>query len=273
VFEQPDGSPKNQTSEQPEKPAKAGEETTDEPDDENHESTSVFSRDYLIAEAITTLPDGTKQTTIVAESLHYGNACYVLRGDVLSQLSETIGQPLDWKSIFSYFKVTARQLGARSFHHTIGGDLVAKVSAYLSSSEEQAMSELASKWLTGKKMIYDDDMHATRWNRLPRFVRDNIEGNLDVRARLEAWANAIVMPARGLRLPLSKVVNKPKPASVPVEPEAASASEPQTELDRLSAENARLQSELDKANQAKVELEAKLRQIQALLGQAATNNG
>lgn len=204
------------------------------------ERTPYFSSDYVLTEVTERMPDGEITTHIIAESPNYGNACYVLRGDTLKCLSETLKQPITWQEVFSYPKITARQLGAKDFRHTRGANVPERVLTYFEEELKHTMKPVAKKWFTGGKMLFDNkSLLVTRFNRLPVRLVSRITPQLAaIRTDMLSWLD-IPNPT----LVQDSQVDEPDGETVSIEDVQASLARLVVEHDRILDENKRLSEE------------------------------
>ncbi len=129
------------------------------------ERSSDFSG-YVFIEI--TKPSG--ETYVIADSPEQGNACYVVRSDIMHEMSTLTGKTITWEDLLRYPKETARQLGASRFYHT-GEDTFEKALAHMEQPLPVLLRVIAEKWLTTGQYTYTSEMEPTRHNRLPRDIR------------------------------------------------------------------------------------------------------
>lgn len=216
----------------------------DEKDDD--ERTPYFSSDYVLTEVTEKLPDDEVITHIIAESPNYGNACYVLRGDTLGCLSNTLGESITWQEVFSYPKITARQLGAKDFRHTRGANVPERVLTYFDDELTHTIRPIAKKWFTGQKMLFNESLQVTGFNRLPVRLVGNVAPRLaTIREEMLSW-----LDSPNLALVRDVRVDEPNGETISIEDIQASLSRLVVEHDRLLDENRRLSEENERLTNA-----------------------
>ena len=231
-------------------------ETEESGEEEEPQSGELF-KDYIIAEITQHLENGTDIVHVVAESMHYGNSCYVLRGDILLQMSALTGKQLTWRDVYKERKNTARQLGAQDFRHPKNTDLPGRVLKYLSTNTESILRRIALKWTSGTKPIYDANMEQTRWNRLPGSIRDTIASDPDAaRTMLDAWKDTLstsILPSEIGRIVHTGIETPEPPVGQPA-------------MESTEIENSSLRKELRETKAKLAEAEAKLATLRDVLG-------
>lgn len=160
VFSDPDDTLRPEQQDETDQP------TSDpESDNESDESgSSGFGADYKIAEIVHTREDGSRIVHAIAESPIYGNACYVLRGEVLEEWNQLTGVELTWRDVFRLYKQPARQIGARNFRHYENSDVPAKVLSYIKEDPLYIVSHVFNRIFED---YFDENLQPTRKNRLP----------------------------------------------------------------------------------------------------------
>jgi hypothetical protein len=230
-------------------------------DTETEESLSAeFFKDYTIAEITQHMEDGTDVVHVIAESIHYGNSCYVLRGDILDHMSDLVGQELTWRDVFRERKNTARQLGAQDFRHPKNTNLPERVLRYLSRDVGECLRRIALKWTESAKPIYDADMNQTRWNRLPKLARDHITSDpIATKLKLESWKDTI--PKTAISAEIGRIVQ----SSIEVSSRQIEEVKQREKVDAES-ENLKLKLELETTKVKLAEAEETLASLRKLLG-------
>jgi len=228
-------------------------------EDDEPQSGELF-KDYIIAEITQHLENGTDIVHVIAESIHYANSCYVLRGDMLAEMSIMCGKELNWRDIFKERKNTARQMGARDFRHRKNTDLPGRVIKYLSTDIPELLRSVALKWTEGTRSIYDAHMSPTKWNRLPSSTRGHIASNpITAKAIVENWKGTLLDTATPVEIGRIAGVGTEADTSSNVE------SDYQT-LATVSQENATLKEELKDLKARLAEAEKKLAILRDVLG-------
>jgi hypothetical protein len=158
----------------------------DESDKESDFGAADFS-DYIFIEVA--MPDG--ETYVIADSPDYANACYVVRSDVMRAMGALLGREMTWTDALRYPKETARQLGVARFNHTQESDTFGKAINRMNESLDGVLKSIAKVWCDSETAIFDDEMKATKYNRLPRHVREYVtENGADVLDVLLEWLDA-----------------------------------------------------------------------------------
>jgi len=235
---------------------------------DDKETSSYFGSDYVLAEVTQTLEDGSKLIHIIAESPNYSNACYVLRGDTLAAIGEAIGENIDWRTVFSFPKVTARQLGgAMNFRHTNGKTVPEKVLNYLALDVPETLKPVARRWFTGAKPIYNESLEPTRYNRLPSGVKERITPKLEqIREIILPWggvATAQEAKELGTRAVTGGGVERPE-TPLPEELSGVQAQELVVQNEQLKLDKMHLEQANKELNQRIDELQRRLASIAAL---------
>ena len=247
-----DGKPEHGPANQDDPAEQGGED--EERDEEN---TGGLFQDYIVAEIIEK-HDDIELRHYVAESIHPNNACYVLRADVLAEVSRVVGKDLGWRDVFGGRKNTARQLGAKNFNHTNGGTTIpGKVLRYFSTVRDDIMNDLAVRWTEGRKRIYDEELEATRWNRLPKLYRSYIDSNkAEVQFILGTWRKELGIGGT-VSGHLGRIVTSPDTIEISVEDNSATET--------LRSENELLTQQLAERDARIQELEEKLATLRSVL--------
>lgn len=234
-------------------PIRTDGETDDNDEDGEERDSGERFKDYVIAHVIQHQEDGSELDHIVAESIHYGNACYVLRGDILAEVSRLIGQEVTWKDIYGGRKNTARQLGTKDFRHAQNTDIPSRVIRYLSTEKGSILHGISLKWTESAKKIYDHELRPTRWNRLPSRYKRSINADTQrVRGILELWRS---FGGSGLiEQQIGRITALPNDGEVV------------PEIHPLQAENDSLREELGIKTARIEELEEILRSLRRVLG-------
>lgn len=233
------------------------EDETSESDEENEDSQQNGGpfRDYVVAEITQHMSDGTTHVHVVAESTHPNNACYVLRSDVLLEVSKLVGRDMTWRDVFKHRKNTARQLGARDFRHTKNGDLTGKVLHHFNSPVQSVLRQIAIRWIAGRKKIYDEIMEPTKYNRLPFDIRHFIDANKQSTLEtLLAWLAPLLGASETSKHIGSSAIGQTIPEAKHTNP---------SEVDELRRELEDLRASLDKSERENENLR---RQLDAIRG-------
>ncbi len=223
-------------------------------DETEPEESSYFSPDYVIAEITEPQHDGATLKHVVAESLSYGNACYALRADTLATLSETLGEPLEWRKVLSYRKKTAQQLGAKNFRHSGNSLITDRVLNYFDKPLGETLDLVAKKWFTSEKAIYDQNLQPTKYNRLPvTLIEERVTPRVkEIHAQMMTWLIG-ASPRRLTIIPRigetvvedgNAIEQHPEPEAAPVEEATVAVGgivqELQKRNEELAVENERL---------------------------------
>jgi hypothetical protein len=145
-----------------------GDEENDDDEDYN----------YLVLEIVHPDEQGVRHTHVVADHPEKGNACYALRDEVLMEWERLLGIRLSWRDVFTQSRGTARQLGARPFHHNKGSNVEKRVHDYLrQESESLVLETFGSIFDRRQKAPFDDAMQPTKYNRMPDIMIAQIQAS------------------------------------------------------------------------------------------------
>jgi hypothetical protein len=230
-------------------------ESNSDEKNENYEGSSTFA-DYTFLEIVQESGD----TYVIAESPHEANACYVLRGDVVSKIGTLLDTELSWEDIMKYPKETVRQLGAVKFNHSSGVDVVKKVADYVTRPKEETLKRLATRWLGDPKPAFDHDLEPTSENRLPISIRAMVMTHPEtVKALLLEWMGLEELPPTLVRR-LGERALQPTDYEPLVE-------QGETKIDMLRRENADLRAELEEKNEREQKLIARNKKLRKFIRQ------